>query len=508
MKRLGLSVVNMLLAACFVFLLLLILSPVETSFGEPDGASTRIYVDVHALPAVTYGDTVQLTAYLYDAENNPLPHQTVRFLVNGSLMGTAVTDSFGRAVYTIASILDAGTYLVQAVFQTTENYSGSVAQPTVLLVQRMKTIVDFTYTYGMKTGAETLICAVLRDCRQNALPGQTISFYLDDALIGTSVTDQTGTACIRYTPRTGGTYMLKAVFSGSRNYECSSSTSTVVITGFSLTVVTPFANAPIVRINQDQFTTDEYGRVKTYVNPGTYSVTVQEYYNISPSVRAQFIQWTDGTQKTSMSVNVSSDLTLSAQYKRQYLVSIVFRDAAGMRTIVPDSVTLVGPDGGSRTLTGYSSLWLDEGRWIVSSILWQGVSVELDAYRTFWIDSPTEHAFRCAIYDVSITVQDILGVKTPWARVRMMLPNGDVLEQSTDRTGKAIFTSVPRGRFYVSVTSMNITTSLDGDASINNDLTVVILLSNVTLIVSILIIATLICVAYLKMRRSRGRAKP
>jgi hypothetical protein len=144
----------------------------------------------------------------------------------------------------------------------------------------------------------------------------------------------------------------------------------------------------------------------------------------------------------------------------------------------------------------------------VSSILWQGVSVELDAYRTFWVDSPTEHAFRCAIYDVSITVQDILGVKTPWARVRMMLPNGDVLEQSTDRTGKAIFTSVPRGRFYVSVTSMNITTSLDGDASINNDLTVVILLSNVTLIVSILIIATLICVAYLKMRRSRGRAKP
>jgi hypothetical protein len=90
----------------------------------------------------------------------------------------------------------------------------------------------------------------------------------------------------------------------------------------------------------------------------------------------------------------------------------------------------------------------------------------------------------------------------------MMLPNGDVLEQSTDRTGKAIFTSIPRGRFYVSVTSMNLTTSLDGDASINNDLTVVVLLSNATLIVSILIIVTLICVAYLKIKRSRGRAKP
>ncbi|MGB9716992.1 MAG: Ig-like domain-containing protein, partial [Thermoproteota archaeon] len=358
-----------------------------------------------------------------------------------------------------------------------------------------------------KVGVETLISAVLRDARQNALPGQTISFYLDDALIGTTVTDQTGTASIRYTPRTGGTYMLKAVFLGSKNYECSSSISSALITGYSLTVVTPFANVPIVKINQDRFTTDEYGRVRIQVNPGVFNVTVQEYYATSPGVRARFIQWADGAPKASIIVNVSSDLTLSAQYKRQYLISIAFRDAAGMRAVTPDSATLVAPDGESRTLTVYSSLWLDEGQWTVSSVLWRGVPVELDAYRTLWVDSPSEHTVRCAIYDVKITVQDTLGFKIPWARVKMMLPNGDVVEQSTDRAGRTLFTSVPRGRFYVTVTSMNLTTSLDGDASIDSELTVVILVSNTTLIVSILITVILICAAYLKIKRGRARAK-
>jgi hypothetical protein len=455
--------------------------------------------------SITYGDTVQLTAYLYDVDNKPLSSQTIRFLVNGSLIGTAVTDSSGRATYTISSILDAGTYLIQADFQPTEDYHGSTTQPSTLLVQKMKTTVNLLYVYGLKIGVETQISAVLRDSRQNALPSQTISFYLDNALIGTSVTDQTGTASIRYTPRTAGTYTLKAVFSGSKNYDRSSSTNTVVIAAFSLTVVTPFANAPIVKINQDQFTTDAYGRVEIPVNPGTYTITVQEYYSISPGVRAQFIKWADGTQKTSITVDVSSDLTLSAQYKQQYLVSIVFRDAAGIRAVTPDSVTLVGPGGDSRTFTSYSSLWLDGGQWAVSRILWQGVSVELDTDKTLWVNSPAELTIRCAIYDVSITVRDILGFKIAGARVKMTLPNGDAYEQDTGEAGNVFFTSVPRGRFYVSVTNMGFTTSLNGDASTDNDLTVIIPVSYATIIVIILIIGVLGSIAYLMIRRSRTR---
>ncbi|MEM3465681.1 MAG: Ig-like domain repeat protein [Candidatus Jordarchaeales archaeon] len=477
---------------------------IEEKTATVDVVNIATKLTLSHTPSITYGDTVQLTAYLYDANNNPIPSQTIRFLVNGTHMGTAVTDSSGKATYTITSTLNAGTYLIQADFQSTKDYDGSTTQPSTLLVQKMKTTISLLYVYGMKIGTEVQISAVLKDSRQNALPGQTVSFYLDNALIGSSVTDQTGTASIRYTPRTAGTYALKAVFSGSKNYEHSSTTSTVVIAAFSLIIVTPFANAPIVKINQNQFTTDDYCRVEIPVNPGKYTITVQEYYSISPGIRAQFVKWADGTQKTTITVDVSSDLTLSAQYKRQYLVSIVFRDATGTRTITPNSVTLVGPDGGSRTFTSYSSLWLDEGQWTVSNILWRGVSVELDAYKTLWINTPTELTVRCAIYDVSITVQDIFGFKIAGARVRMTLPNGDVNEQDTDQAGKVLFTSVPRGKFSVSVTNMGFTTSLDGDASVDNDLTVVIPVSSGTLIASILIIGILGGMAYLMMKRRRA----
>jgi predicted thioesterase len=480
----------------------------EEKTATVDVVNIATRISIYHPSSITYGDTVQLTAYLYDMDNNPVPSQTIRFLSNGTQIGTAVTDSSGKATYTITSILDAGTYLLQAVFQPTENYGGSTTQPSTLLVQKMKTSVELSYVYGMKIGTETQITATLGDINGRALPGYIISFYLDDVLIGSSVTDQTGTTSIRYTPRTAGTYTLKGVFLGSKNYDSSSSIRSVVISAFSITVITPFANAPVVTVDQIAFTTNYYGSVEVQVHPGTHNVSVLEYYTISPGVRAKFVRWADGTQRTSISLDVSSDLTLSAQYKRQYLIDIVFQDATGTRTITPDSMTAVGPDGSSNTFSNYLSLWLDEGQWVISSILWRDVRIELDAYKTLSVGAPTELIVRCAVYDLKVTVQDPFGFKIPGAEVKITLPYGSTQTQMTSQTGTALFTLVPRGRFSISVTNMGFTTNLDGDASVKNDVTVIVPMSTTTVVGVIVIIGTVGGMAYIVLRKRRFQKIP
>lgn len=273
------------------------------------------------------------------------------------------------------------------------------------------------------------------------------------------------------------------------------------ITTLSITVTTPITNAPVVVVDQVQFATDKYGKVEVQVQPGLHTISVQEYYTITPNIRWRFIKWTDGTKSTTITLNVLSDLTISAQYKRQYLVNFVFQDVTGTRTINPDSVTVVSPDGSFTTLTRYSSLWLDEGEWEISEILWHGIRVELDSYKRMLVRAPGEFIICCAVYDVKVTVQDTLGFKVTGAEVRITLPHGTTHSQTTNATGIAFFTSVPRGRFSISIAYMGFTTAFDGDASIENNIIITVPMSIGTLVVVITIMGMLGGTAYLMLRK-------
>lgn len=478
----------------------------ETATIDVVNIATKL--SLYSVTSITYGDTLGLTAYLYDRDNYPIPSQTIKFLMNGTQIGTAVTDTSGKATYTITSILDAGTYLLQVGFEPTQDYSGATTQPSTLQVLRMNTQVDLTYIYGMKIGKEEQISAVLKDGKARALSGQEISFYLDNTIIGSSTTDQTGIASIRYTPTTAGTYTLKAVFSGSRNYQPSSGANPVVIAAFSVTILTQFPNAPIITVNGVKFTTDNNGKVVVQVQGGRHTVSVAGLYSLSPGTRARFIKWADGTSIPSVVLTVSSDMTVSAQYAYQYLVNIVFQDANGARTVMPDSIITVAPNASSKTFTSYSSLWLDGGQWTISSIFWKGIDVELDNYRTLYVNTPGQIDVRCAIYDVAVTVQDVLGLKISGAMVDMALPDGSTQEQVTSQTGTVLFTSVPRGRYTITVTNLGLTTAMNGDTSASREVVISVLMSTNTLITMFIAVVIVGSLAYLIIRRRHAAQSP
>lgn len=237
-------------------------------------------------------------------------------------------------------------------------------------------------------------------------------------------------------------------------------------------------------------------------------MSVAGLYSLSPGTRARFIKWADGTSIPSVVLTVSSDMTVSAQYAYQYLVNIVFQDANGARTVMPDSIITVAPNASSKTFTSYSSLWLDGGQWTISSIFWKGIDVELDNYRTLYVNTPGQIDVRCAIYDVAVTVQDVLGLKISGAMVDMALPDGGTQEQVTSQTGTVLFTSVPRGRYTITVTNLGLTTAMNGDTSASREVVISVLMSTNTLITMFIAVVIVGSLAYLIIRRRHAAQSP
>ena len=94
----------------------------------------------------------------------------------------------------------------------------------------------------------------------------------------------------------------------------------------SLTIsVVPNLVIPIV-INNETYTTDpstgEVSVTAQYPNE-TFQVTLPQTLNIQPGVRIEFGAWDDGDTNSSRFIFVNSNMTVSAAYRKQYLISVL-----------------------------------------------------------------------------------------------------------------------------------------------------------------------------------------
>jgi len=103
---------------------------------------------------------------------------------------------------------------------------------------------------------------------------------------------------------------------------------------------------------------------------------------------------------------------------------------------------------------------------------------------------------------VTVTVQDLFGISVGGARVRISSPNGDPQEQLTDNTGMASFASVPRGKFSISVTSLGVTTQLEGDTALSREVTVTVFVSVNTVFATVVVAWLFLLTAH----RTKGKA--
>ena len=93
------------------------------------------------------------------------------------------------------------------------------------------------------------------------------------------------------------------------------------VVGYTLRVETGFSNVSI-SIDENSVETDSNGVVTVSVLPGVHNVAAESPVNISQGSRGLFDRWGDGELSNPRSLNISSDTSLSAEYKIQFYLRI------------------------------------------------------------------------------------------------------------------------------------------------------------------------------------------
>lgn len=174
------------------------------------------------------GNVVKLVATLKDGNNQPLSGKYVKFFVNGTLVGTATTNSDGLATYSYIITQNSGSYTISATYTGDSNYAASY-NTNNLQVNLTPTAITTDPVTGYK-GDKVNLTATLNDINASPLSGKTINFYINGTLVGTTTTNTNGTANYLYTlNQLNGYYTIMAIFSQDGTYTGSNGTSNMNI---------------------------------------------------------------------------------------------------------------------------------------------------------------------------------------------------------------------------------------------------------------------------------------
>ncbi len=189
-------------------------------------AATNLVV---APVTVVYGDIVHLTATLTSGGSG-LAGKMVSFLLDGSVVGSGITDASGLAFYDYTGLINGGVHSIAAQFVGDVNYTASsVTNATGLNVNTLGTniVVDpLTVVYGnLAHLTATLTSGGV------GLENKLVTFLVDGGVVGSDTTDALGVASYDYSGLlAGGPHSLTAQFAGDMNHTASSAINTTGLT--------------------------------------------------------------------------------------------------------------------------------------------------------------------------------------------------------------------------------------------------------------------------------------
>jgi len=181
----------------------------------------------------TVADTVSLTATLTVVGAGwPLEGKTVNFDVDGTAVGSGVTNASGvaSADYVIPNGIAVGDHTIGAAFAGDANYEQSSGSGTLNV--NANTVVVADDVSGMIGGEVNLTATLTRADTSDPLGGKTLRFLVDGVEVGTAVTDGSGVATLPYTIPEGsgaGGRTITVQFAGDDDYNASSDEATLTV---------------------------------------------------------------------------------------------------------------------------------------------------------------------------------------------------------------------------------------------------------------------------------------
>lgn len=181
----------------------------------------------------------------------------------------------------------------------------------------------------------------------------------------------------------------------------------------------------------------------------TFNVTSPHYAN--PTERYAFDSWSGSQSKeTEVSVVMDQPHTMTAQWRRQLLVSVAVLGSDNqplqgselkVRIGAPNGTEIAQPPG------GYA--WLDDGVWLVRTVEWMNIDVS-PSERTYrptsggtWVIRPNLHTLAVSVAS-RIFRRGISGIT-----VCLELPNGELYSSLSNQTGQITITNLPSYEYHV-----------------------------------------------------------
>ncbi len=170
-----------------------------------------------------FGQTINLPITLTrKVDGLPLNNRLVKYVLNGTAIGQATTDSTGTATlaYFLEETIPAGKYNLVITFDGDET-TASTTRTVTFTVYLTRTELDQYTVTGKPGDTVTLIGVVFRTPDKKKLANRIIKFQVDGKDVGQNVTDANGTTTLDYTiplDMKPGVHQLIVIFEGDIYY--------------------------------------------------------------------------------------------------------------------------------------------------------------------------------------------------------------------------------------------------------------------------------------------------
>ena len=193
----------------------------------------------------TYGGSATLVATLANATSGAgLAGQTVSFSLDGTAVGTAVTNSSGVATLTGVPTTDSvgtDTSGVVAKFAGTTSLASSAGVGNLVVSQAATTLTNVSGSGGVGSTAN-LTATLISSTTGLGIANQTVTFTLSGSSVGSALTNSSGVATLTGVTDSNSigtdTGAVVASFAGSGNYAAASAVAGDLVTSQNITSLT------------------------------------------------------------------------------------------------------------------------------------------------------------------------------------------------------------------------------------------------------------------------------
>jgi hypothetical protein len=369
-------------------------------------------------------------------------------------------------------------------------------------------------------GSNMTLTVVLRNKGDAAIPDYMITIMLDDALLVNATGSQLGLKTpmregdwVRYERLivnvANGSYVVRVRVKALNMFYDANEDNNVGEESFSARYakINVFGMLGItVRLDNDSRTiTDESGTV-FYVPVGNRSIRAQEVFSPVEGLRYVLTGWKHDSSTTSspeLVFTVEGDLTLTAEYRKEYLVNLSFADRDNA-PITPSFYVCTLPNNTVYNGT-LRSLWITEGSLRLTMVKYGGINV-LDEIKIDYVGEPKEIRVPCNVVSGSVKVVDPFSMPIEGAELTAVFLNNTQAKYTTGPGGVATIGRVAGGELRLTVTNLGYSTTARISFLTEREVTIRIPMSlNIVLII---LGALLVIVVIIVFKIFRGRERP